>query len=460
MIAIACALASGVLFYFSIALGHYGFLAWIAPVPVMWLAFGETRASVAFLCAWASLAIGALNLLPAYGGILPTIALVLGIAGPSLGFAVGILFARLVAHRLSPLAGVLAFAAFWTAFDYAASLGNNGTAPSPAYSQVAIPILIQAASVFGLWVVTFLLGFVASGIAMSLRTGSPAPALAALLIFAANLGYGAWHENKPLGPPLRVGLAGDDTRVSAAFRPTSDAARATARVYIDAAHGLARQGARLIVFPEKILVLKRFWKDEIVNAFSGAARETGADIVAGFDDHTGVPRNEALVFGADGSVSTYYKRHMVPGLEDVFVPGATNFVRADKTGVVICKDMDFPATLRADARAGHPTLMAVPAWDFDGDREWHASLAVMRGVENGFSLARAAKLGLLTLSDAHGRVIAGRASAPLGMVTLVGDLPRGPGGTFYTKIGDIFAWASIAVSLGLLALAIYRPARR
>lgn len=459
MIAIVCTVLSGALFYFSIALGHFGLLAWVAPIPVMWLAFGETRASVAFFCAWAALAIGTLNLIPVYGGILPSIALVLGILGPALGFAAALLLARLVARRVSPLAGVLAFAALWTAWDYLISLGNNGTAPSPSYSQVAEPLLIQGASILGLWVVTFLLGFVAAGIALSVRKRSVMPALAALVLFALNLGYGFWHENKPLGPALRIGLAADDSRVHAAFRPKENVARETARAYIDAVQGLARQGAKLIVLPEKILVLEPAWKGEIVNAFSNAARDAGADVVVGFDDREGARHNEALVFSADGSVEGYYKRHMVPGLEDVFVPGATNFVRADKTGVVICKDMDFPGTLRADARAGHPTLMAVPAWDFDGDRAWHASLAAMRSVENGFSLARAAKEGLLTLRDAHGRVIAERATTAQGMVTLVGDLPRGPGTTLYMRIGDGFAWGAMLVSLVLVGLALYRPAK-
>jgi apolipoprotein N-acyltransferase len=124
----------------------------------------------------------------------------------------------------------------------------------------------------------------------------------------------------------------------------------------------------------------------------------------------------------------------------------------DHVGVAICKDMDFQTTLRRDA-AAHPTVMAVPAWDFDGDRWWHARLAIMRGVENGFAVARAAKNGLLTLSDAYGRVIRMQPSTESGMVTLVGDLPRGPGDTIYRRIGDVFAWGNVALALLLMARA-------
>ena len=49
--------------------------------------------------------------------------------------------------------------------------------------------------------------------------------------------------------------------------------------------------------------------------------------------------------------------------------------------MAICKDMDFPDTIRNDSHAGL-RLMAVPAWDSDVDAWLHARMAVLRGVEN------------------------------------------------------------------------------
>src|SRR5262249_11949890 len=124
-------------------------------------------------------------------------------------------------------------------------------------------------------------------------------------------------------------------------------------------------------------------------------------------------------------------------------------------GVVICKDMDFPATLRRDA-AAHPEVMAVPAWGFGADRWWDARLAIMRGGENGVAVARAAKDGLLTLSDAYGRVVNLRPTSNQGMTLLVGDLPRGPGDTIYRRTGDVFGWAIMALAALLTTLAVVR----
>jgi apolipoprotein N-acyltransferase len=100
----------------------------------------------------------------------------------------------------------------------------------------------------------------------------------------------------------------------------------------------------------------------------------------------------------------------------------------------------------------------VPAWDFDRDAYLHGRMAIVRGVENGFALARAASQGLMTLSDAHGRIVAERRTTG-GPALLVGDLPTGRGGTVYSRIGDVFGQAAVAAWLGLLALLVWRRKR-
>jgi hypothetical protein len=49
MIPIICAALSGLGFYFSIGLGEQWWLAWLAPIPVLWLAFEDTKGWTAFL---------------------------------------------------------------------------------------------------------------------------------------------------------------------------------------------------------------------------------------------------------------------------------------------------------------------------------------------------------------------------------------------------------------------------
>jgi apolipoprotein N-acyltransferase len=147
-------------------------------------------------------------------------------------------------------------------------------------------------------------------------------------------------------------------------------------------------------------------------------------------------------------------------LESAFTPGDAPLTLPNRIGIEICKDMDFNRMLRKDSRE-HADVMAVPAWDFDADADLHGNMAVMRDVENGFAMARAARDGLLTLSDAQGRILALRHTSKDGFTTLVGDLPHGTnaGNTVYDRIGDAFAWLCIAASAILLLLG-FLPRRK
>jgi len=308
----------------------------------------------------------------------------MALTASAFGFAGSALCARYVARHVSPLAGVFVFASLWTTWDYAASFGQNGTAPSPAYSQIAAPYLIQGASVFGLWIITFLLGLIPAGIAMGLQKRSATPAIVAIMFFALNAGFGIFRisygdETRP----VRVGLAADDALGAASFQANAKAALDAVGRYTAVARELSEQGARLIVFPEKVAVLQSAWRADAISVLDATAHASGATIVIGFDDQGDLRRNEALIFAAnDAEPLLYFKRHMVPGLEAAFVPGDLPLVLQDRTGVAICKDMDFQSTLRSDARDGHPMLLAVPAWDFDRDGWWHARLAIgTRGLQ-------------------------------------------------------------------------------
>lgn len=102
--------------------------------------------------------------------------------------------------------------------------------------------------------------------------------------------------------------------------------------------------------------------------------------------------------------------------------------------------------------------MFVPAWDFVTDGWLHSRMAVIRGVENGFSVVRAASQGLLTISDGYGRVVAEAQSSNAPIQSLVGDIPPGPGTTFYSKVGDWFAWLILFGLLTTLCTSLWsRP---
>jgi apolipoprotein N-acyltransferase len=141
--------------------------------------------------------------------------------------------------------------------------------------------------------------------------------------------------------------------------------------------------------------------------------------------------------------------------EDHFTPGDSYIVlnSTPRVGLLICKDMDFPATSRANAANG-AQLLLVPAWDFIADGWYHSRMAILRGVESGFAIARSARDGALTLSDDRGRIIAEVPSNQDVDASLVGTLPVRTTKTLYAQWGDWFAWLNLVALVGLLVLAV------
>lgn len=480
MIVIACMILAGIGNYFSFGLGHAWWLAWLAPVPILWLTFAEATAWKAFLAAWAAFALGLFNLERAYGGVFPAPVLALDILAPSLLFAGAAMGARRVARAFGPIAAMFTFAALWAGLDLLLSLDPAvGSMLSPASTEVGAPILIQSAALVGFVGITFLLGTVAAGIALGLRTRNPAPVLIAAGLFAANAAYGNWQISHPPTASARIALI--DSNAYGYWAPSvhehqsATSMKAAALRVIDAyaaqIDSLRDQQVQLVVLPENIAAIGGGWHDLAWAKLAAAANATGATVIGGFNESPdGLLRNVALAF-VPGTIRpiTYEKRRLVPVAEsDFFAPGSGPIILPNGVGLEICLDMDSSAMIRRDGTTTRPKLLAVPASEIGTHGDWadlgpaadgwfHARDALLRSVENGVPMARSADRGLLTLNDRYGRMIA-EAHTGAGFTTLVGELPlSGQGGaTLYDRIGNLFGWLCLALGL-VVVTAASRP---
>jgi apolipoprotein N-acyltransferase len=463
MIEIACALVSGLGFFFSIGLGDQWCLAWLAPVPVLWLAFGQIRPWRVFAAAFAAYAIGGANCLPAYWGAMPPAVLALAIAGPALLFALATRCAGLVYRRLGAIAGIVAFALLWAGFDFLTSFNLAGGAFStPSAAQVDAPIVVQSASMVGFYGVTFLLGAVSASFAAALRERRPVFALAGLCLFAGNAALGAWRMSEPATDTLRVALVASNDVTGNVRHDNEDEAMRAVNAYIAQLSQLRQSRPSLIVMPENIARIAPTWREQVQAPLADWSRRAEATLVSGFNtEMDGAQRNVSWAFVQGGAPIVYEKRRLVLGLETpLYAPGDSPRVTSNGIGLEICKDLDFPSMIRADLASIRPVLLAAPAWDFGADGWAHARIAIMRSVENGVPMARSARDGYLTLNDRFGRVIA-RTRVTSGFATLVGAVPlHGRGGdTVYSRIGDVFGWACLALG-AILTFAAVAEGRR
>jgi apolipoprotein N-acyltransferase len=240
-------------------------------------------------------------------------------------------------------------------------------------------------------------------------------------MFALALGYGFWPAPSVEGPT--VALIAIEQSVDTLPVGSAEGQRLLDR-YADS---IQAAGTGIAVLPEKVFLVADL--PAFTARFTAVAVRSGTDVVVGLV-HDGY--NAAMWFRADGSPPvTYRKRHLVPGLEDHLRAGYST-VLLDGVGLAVCKDLDYPALGRENARRG-ARLLLVPALDFDRDAWLHSRMAIMRGVESGFAVARSSGHGLRTLSDARGEIV----------TTDRMSLPAGP--TPYARFGDWLPWLCLLV---------------
>jgi apolipoprotein N-acyltransferase len=426
-------------------------LAWIAPLPLLWLAYGPAPRRQLFAASLAAFAAGQIYMIQCYWGQLPWYAVALMMLGNGALFAGAILLARRARAGLPSFAALLAFPALWTAAEYLESLVSpHGAWVTFGYTQVAWPAAIQIASLFGAPAITFMLCLFANALALALR-GEKRAAIAGIAISIAAIGFGYARLEQGGGETVTVAaLANISPAYVKAFRTGDPASALTvARDYAAVIRAQAARGTRIFVTPEAGV------EQQALAPLADAARQTGSLIVVG--THGRHPaRNMAIALSPDGKVQTYDKRHLLLPGEDAYTPGKRPGLIGAGRAMAICKDLDFPRTIRGDAIAGIGQggirLMMVPANDFTKDGWIHARQAILRGVENGFAVVRAAFSGVETVTDAQGRVLASAKTDHFGMIVTHAAVPLGPGPTLYTRIGDVFAWMCVAAAMVLIGL--------
>ena len=202
-------------------------------------------------------------------------------------------------------------------------------------------------------------------------------------------------------------------------------------VYAARVEGLVARGARIVVLPEKVFAVT----DTTMPVLVAALQQTEAQVVVGAVRHRADrASNVALVLEPGGTVATYEKQHLIPGLEDWLTPGEDEVLVDGRFGVAICKDLDHPGLVRR-YRAQGASVLLVPALDFTSDGWLHGRMALVRGVENGLVVVRAAAFGRLTVTDPGGRMV-GEATA--GDAELLLTTPTSGWGTVYSRTGDWF----------------------
>ena len=460
---IALALVTGVLLRFVVDLHPVWWLVWLVPAPLLLIAIQFRPWDARWMVALAAV-IGTSCNFHYYRMVMPLPFVILAIVAQALLWNFLIFASRRVIVRYRAWWTVVAYPVFCVAADtLMAALLPDGNWGSLAYSQADRLPIVQIASLFGAAGLLFLISLVPSVLAVAfayrryLGRGWIAYTLTAILLASA-LVYGYHRLQKPVtGVETTFGIVSIDDPIG--VKASTSYAGNILEGYDNRVQEVAAQGAQVVVLPEKIAILAPSRAVEWQQHFSALARQNRVwlEVGVGIDDGKN-PTNWAWLFSPDGLLAASYEKHHMapPERREHYLSGADYTVAtiAGQTyALAICKDMHFAALGRAYGQR-HTAVMLVPAWDFAYLDGWlEARTTVMRGVENGYTIIRASREGLLTASDPYGRILAEIPSSAmpgrslLARVTVANPLP-----TVYTRIGNVFGWLCVVAAVLLFVL--------
>jgi apolipoprotein N-acyltransferase len=277
------------------------------------------------------------------------------------------------------------------------------------------------------------------------------------------------------GPTLPVAVVQGNipqaVKWDAAFRAE------TLRIYGDLTRAVA-PGSRLVVWPEAAVPAYVRLEPGTLRWLTDLAAAVRVPLLVGAPDAEREGRqvrylNSAFLVETAGVRGRYDKMHLVPFGEYVplkrllffveaiaaeigdFTPGrqATLFhLEGAPFGTVICYEVIFPDLFRRFVAGGASFMANITndAWFGDsGGPLQHLAMVPLRAVENHVAIVRAANTGVSALVLPSGAI---QATLPLGTRgSLRAEVPLRRGETFYTRFGDVFAYACAAVSGAALA---------
>ena len=372
---------------------------------------------------------------------------------------------------VSPMVWAIGASVIWVAVELLRSYLFTGFPwVLLGYSQGSSLELIQAARISGVYGVSFLVVLMDAALAAALfpgpsawRRAAPVAVAAVLLVAAAAYGRGVLRAPSP---PREGAVAIVQGNIDQGVKWTPGMREATVAKYRRLTLPVARERPALVVWPESAMPFLMRIDPSLGPQALAVAREARTPVLVGSIDQVGPGTftNSAFLVGETGEIlAKYDKRHLVPfgeyvplrpifffldqlvvGIGD-FLPGKGDTVFRGPFGrfsVLICYEAIFPDEVRRDVLDGAEFLVNITndAWFGRTSAPYqHLAMAAFRAVENNVYLVRAANTGISAIIEPSGGI-----AEPTGLYTdaaFVGRVRLGGARTFYTRYGDVFAWA-------------------
>lgn len=372
--------------------------------------------------------------------------------------------------------------------EWVKELGETGFPwLSMGYSQARYPLVIQQASVYGIFGVSFWLVLLNVAAYKFLRFRKLRYLITLALVAILPIGYGLVRMPVESSTGFTIGIVQPDIdpnlkytrgKRGESFKKLLDGSRQCDRVARDSL-GVP---CDLILWPESATPVLIKSPNEYRRAVISLANELSTPILVGsaiIDYERHEIYNGAVLIEPDSNMQQEYRKiHLVPFGEHIpfdryiplfrkidlgegdYSPGSEYTVfksRGVPFACLICFESIFPELARGFVRRGARLLLNITNDGWFGrisGPQQHNDMAILRTVENCVPLARSSNTGVSMVVDAYGRI---RAATPLFTeATIVRRLPLGTGRTVYGLIGDILPILGLILSPLLLVWTLAR----
>ncbi len=229
-----------------------------------------------------------------------------------------------------------------------------------------------------------------------------------------------------------------------------------------------RAGAEIISFSEALMFTDKENEPAFLQRGLDFAKAnkvhlllTAATILKGpVDGERKFMENKSWLIDPSGKVlNVFLKNRPVPIAEAGSVPGdgivPVVSTSNGRIATSICYDADFPSLIR-QAGQKQADILLLPSGDWREIAPYHAKMASVRSIENGFSMLRTVSGATSIACDYYGQVIASRNYYDRGAKVLVAYLPMQGVTTIYSKVGDVLVYICGAILLGIVAMVVFK----
>lgn len=428
---------------------------------------------------------------------------------------------RLTKAQERGFVGTLIFPAACVGLEFFDSFTGGNTWGSIAHTQYKFQTILQVASVFGPWGVSFLVYWFASIINwlitknwqwQQVRTG----VLTAASIYFLALSFGLIRITASnMGEKETVKIAGVTADYASImttlyhdeFGKTIEIAPETAQTspllqelnramppfiadpfankyqntrakmdenlndLFERSAQLADEAVKIVAWSEAIGWLTDRDEEDIIQRGQQLARDKNFYLIMGLgvihpgplDGEHLFMTNKTISLTPEGEIANVYlKSNPVPFAEQDY--GSDDIIPVIETpygklSPVICYDADFNPFMKQTGNL-ETDILLVPSGDWKAIAPYHSYMAAMRGIENGVSVVRPVSRGTSLATDAYGNVLGSSDFFTSEDKVMTVSVPTQGINTIYNRIGDILAYACWGCCIFYIGETVYRFIRR